>query len=215
MESPDLSTRRSSKSPNGELDLSCISAHDVLIVPGLRDHVAEHWQTHLEHELPRAISVPRKSADATDRLSCHAWVAALNQSIEQLARPVVLVAHSAGVAIVVHWAQRHRHGIKGALLVTPPDFSAPLPPGYPSFETFERNGWLPWPKRPLPFSSIVATSTNDPLGRFDRVAELAAHWGSSIVNLGNVGHLNPASGYGPWPGALPLIDELCRMPWAR
>jgi len=67
----------------------------------------------------------------------------------------------------------------------------------------------------LPFSSIVATSTNDPLGRFDRVAELAAHWGSSIVNLGNVGHLNPASGYGPWPGALPLVDELCRMPSAR
>lgn len=24
----------------------------VVIVPGLRDHVPDHWQTHLAHELP-------------------------------------------------------------------------------------------------------------------------------------------------------------------
>jgi predicted alpha/beta hydrolase family esterase len=64
------------------------------------------------------------------------------------------------------------------------------------------------PRIRLPFRSIVAASGNDPLGRFERVTELACEWGSKLVDLGNVGHLNPASGYGEWPGAEPLVAEL-------
>ena len=79
----------------------------------------------------------------------------------------MLVAHSAGVMIVVHWAQQHRRPIQGALLATPPDFESPLPAGYPTQETLRENGWLPTPRTRLPFPSIVAASTNDPLGRFD------------------------------------------------
>jgi predicted alpha/beta hydrolase family esterase len=37
---------------------------------------------------------------------------------------------------------------------------------------------------------------------------LAHAWGSRLVDLGNVGHLNPASGYGPWPRAEAFIREL-------
>ena len=36
---------------------------------------------------------------------------------------------------------------------------------------------------------------------FDRVAELARAWGGRLVDLGEVGHLNPASGFGDWPQA--------------
>lgn len=32
--------------------------------------------------------------------------------------------------------------------------------------------------------------------------------GSREYSLGAVGHLNPASGYGDWPGAVELIREL-------
>ena len=70
------------------------------------------------------------------------------------------------------------------------------------------NGWLPTPRTPLPFPSIVAASTNDPLGRFDRVSELAAGWGSRLADIGAVGHLNPAAGFGEWPRALDFIREL-------
>ncbi|MFF4684996.1 alpha/beta hydrolase [Streptomyces sp. NPDC001307] len=35
----------------------------------------------------------------------------------------------------------------------------------------------------------------------------ARSWGSRLVELGAVGHLNPASGYGEWP----LAEELIRM----
>ncbi len=37
---------------------------------------------------------------------------------------------------------------------------------------------------------------------------MAQGWGSRLVDLGEVGHLNPASGYGEWPGAQAFIDEL-------
>ena len=110
----------------------------------------------------------------------------------------------------MHWAQQHRRPIKGALLATPPDFESPLPEGYPTQQTLRQNGWLPTPRQRLPFPSIVAASTNDPLGKLDRVEALAAAWGSRIANLGSVGHLNPAAGYGPWPKAEELIAELAK-----
>ena len=177
----------------------------VLIVPGLRDHMPNHWQTLLQQELPTAVCVPRMD---TGKLSCAAWVAMLQVSLAEIRGPVVLVAHSAGCMIVVHWARQHRRAIKGALLATPPDFESPMPPGYPTLDVLDQYGWLPVPRKPLPFPSIVAASANDPLARLERVSELADAWGSRLVSLGNVGHLNPAAGYGPWTRARQFIDEL-------
>ena len=85
----------------------------------------------------------------------------------------MLVAHSAGVMITVHWAHAARRPIKGALLAAPPDFESPLPEGYPTQDVLLDNGWLPTPRARLPFPSIVAASTNDPLARLERVASLA------------------------------------------
>lgn len=179
----------------------------VLIVPGLRDHMPEHWQTLLEKKLAKVRCVPRI---AGDKLSCAAWVAKLDESLSQIEGPVVLVAHSGGVMMVVHWAQRHQRAIKGALLATPPDFDTPLPEGYPAQNVLRQNGWMPTPRSRLPFPSIVAASINDPLGRIDRVTELAEAWGSRLVNVGKVGHLNPASGYGEWRAAEEFVRELSR-----
>jgi predicted alpha/beta hydrolase family esterase len=180
-------------------------APTILIVPGLRDHMPEHWQTILERKLPNARSVPRRMQD---KLSCAAWVADLDRSLADIDGPVVLVAHSGGVMMVVHWAQQHVRPIQGALLATPADLESPLPEGYPKHETLSQNGWLPIPRTALPFPSIVAASTNDPLGEFSRIAGFASAWGSRLVNLGNVGHLNPAAGFGEWLQAEPLIREL-------
>jgi predicted alpha/beta hydrolase family esterase len=184
--------------------VSTATTPTILLVPGLRDHVPEHWQTLLEAKLPNARSVPRMERD---KLSCAAWVAALDRSLAEIERPVILVAHSAGVMITVHWAQRHQRAIHGALLAAPPDFESPLPEGYPTQDVLRQNGWLPTPRAKLPFPTIVAASTNDPLGQLDRVAELASAWGSQLVNVGAVGHLNPAAGFGEWPQAEDLIRE--------
>jgi predicted alpha/beta hydrolase family esterase len=191
--------------PAGALEVNDTATPTFLIVPGLRDYMPDHWQTILERKLPNATSVPRRSED---KLSCTAWVADLDRSISAIDGPVVLVAHSGGVMMVVHWAQRHRRPIRGALLATPADLEAPLPEGYPTPDALRQNGWLPIPRSPLPFPSIVAASRNDPLGEFSRVAGYASAWGSRLVDLGNVGHLNPAAGFGEWLRAETLVREL-------
>ena len=183
-------------------------SYTLLIVPGLRDHVPEHWQTHLQAEWPGARSVPPLEHD---KLSLAARVQALHEAITAIDGPIVLVAHSAGALMVVHWAAQHADSaarIHGALLVTPSDVENPLPAGYPTHDQLAAGGWLPTPRQRLPFPTIVAASRNDPLARYERTAGFAADWGARLVDLGEVGHLNPASGHGPWPRALDFIAEL-------
>ncbi|WP_420715541.1 RBBP9/YdeN family alpha/beta hydrolase [Cupriavidus sp. D39] len=64
------------------------------------------------------------------------------------------------------------------------------------------------PRERLPFPSIVVARRNDPIGNFERIRELGDTWGSRFVDAGNVGHLSPADGYGTWPMAEALIQEL-------
>ncbi|WP_405718061.1 RBBP9/YdeN family alpha/beta hydrolase [Streptomyces sp. NBC_00046] len=187
--------------------MSPTASPTVVIVPGLRDHVPDHWQTVLAGRIAGARTVPPLTSG---RLSCGAQVTALDEVLSDIPGPVVVVAHSAGVMTVAQWARRHRRPIEGALLATPPDFATPLPEGYPTPEVLRENGWLPVPRTTLPFPSIVAASTDDPLADFDRVADLARAWGSRLVDLGPVGHLNPASGHGDCPRAQEFVRELGR-----
>jgi predicted alpha/beta hydrolase family esterase len=91
-----------------------------------------------------------------------------------------------------------------------------MPEGYPAMGALAAAGWLPVPRQPLPFPTIVAASRNDPLGRFERVEQLARDWRSRFVDLGEVGHLNPASGFGEWPQAPSSSANLRRRrPWHR
>jgi hypothetical protein len=141
-------------------------------------------------------------------LDCARRVAAIEREANAIKGPLLLVAHSGGVIMVVHWAKQTQRAVHGALLATPPDFERAMPAGYPTIDELQAGGWLPVPRDRLPFSTIVAASRNDPLGRFERVAELARDWGSKLVDLGKVGHLNPASGYGDWGQAEDFIAEL-------
>lgn len=88
------------------------------MVPGLRDHVAEHWQTLLQERLPNVRSVPPLTEN---KLDLNARVEAIQRTLESIDGEVILVAHSAGVLMVAHWAARYSRPIKGALLATPPD----------------------------------------------------------------------------------------------
>jgi predicted alpha/beta hydrolase family esterase len=179
----------------------------VLFVPGLRDHVPDHWQTLLAAEIPGSRTVPPREHD---KLSCAARVKALDAALAAIDGPVILAAHSAGVMMVAHWARQARRSVRGALLATPPDLERPLPDGYPTMPELQANGWLPTPRARLPFPAIIACSDNDPLAARAPIEALAADWGGELVSLGEVGHLNPAAGFGPWPGALGLLETLDR-----
>lgn len=187
--------------------MTSADAPTVLIVPGLRDHVGEHWQTLLAARLPRVRTVPPMGRED---LSCADRVKAIEREIAAIKEPIVIVAHSGGCVMVAHWARitRHADAVRGALLATPPDFDSPMPAGYPSLDALQAGGWLPVPRERLPFRSLVAMSRTDPLGKYERMSELARAWGSATVDIGDAGHLNPASGFGEWPMAEALIQRL-------
>jgi predicted alpha/beta hydrolase family esterase len=181
----------------------------VLIVPGLRDAVAGHWQTLLQDQLAaagrRVRSVPPMGRDD---LAVAPRLEAIEREAQEAEGPIVVVAHSGGCVMVAHWARQTRREVRGALLAAPPEFDRPMPEGYPTLAQLDAGGWLPVPLGRLPFRSIVVASRNDPLARFDGVAALAADWGSELVDAGEVGHLNPASGFGEWPRAHGFIATL-------
>jgi predicted alpha/beta hydrolase family esterase len=55
---------------------------------------------------------------------------------------------------------------------------------------------------------IAIASTNDPFATLERAKAFAAAWGSELVILESAGHINAASGYGPWPQGEGLLDQL-------
>ena len=179
----------------------------VLIVPGLRDHVDTHWQTSLAAQLPavRTVAPMGRTGAGLDRA---ARVEAIERAAQAVEGPIVIVAHSGGCPMLAHWAAETSRPVKGALLATPPELDRPMPEGYPPLQALKDGGWFPVPMQALPFPSIVAASRNDPLARFAQVEQMARACGSRLVALGEAGHLNPATGFGPWPRALDFIAEL-------
>lgn len=63
----------------------------------------------------------------------------------------------------------------------------------------------------VPILALAATAAFA-LGKIEHVAELAEAWGSRFENIGAVGHLNPAAGFGEWPLAESLIEKLGTPP---
>ncbi|TDV41408.1 hypothetical protein CLV71_12098 [Actinophytocola oryzae] len=130
------------------------------------------------------------------------WVAALDDTVARATGPVVLVAHSLGCHTVAHWADKHDAPVRAALLVAPPDIEYSASHGAPIA------GFGPPAANPLPFPTVLAASGSDPWAAIDQSRRLAEQWGARFVNLGDVGHVNPASGFGPWPQGEELLRAL-------
>lgn len=114
---------------------------------------------------------------------------------------VILVGHSLACTTIAYWAQKYNVIIKGALLVAPSDTEADTyPPG--------TTGFTPVPLNKLPFKSIVISSSNDYYVTTERAKLFANSWGSELVNIGDAGHINVASGFGEWNAGLKILKEL-------
>lgn len=173
---------------------------DILIVPGFGNSGPDHWQTRWERRLPTARRVEQEDWDAPDR---EAWADRIVAAVEACARPVVLVAHLLGVMAVAHAAPRLPAGaVRAAFLVAPADTERPDVP------TAVSRTFGPVPREPLPFPSMLVASRNDPYCSFDRADDMAAAWGSALVDAGESGHINAASGHGPWPEGLTRFATL-------
>lgn len=168
-------------------------------MPGLGNSGPDHWQTHFERSNPDFIRIEQRDWDAPDR---HDWVAALERALagEHLGN-VVLIAHSLGCATIAHWAAQYGRSIRGALLVAPSDVETA------HYAAFPTTGFAPMPLQRLPFASKVVASSNDEWVSPARVRQFATAWGSEFVDIGLAGHINTASGFGPWPAGLGLLRD--------
>lgn len=169
----------------------------LLTVPGYTGSGPRHWQSLWESADPSMRRVEQENWDEPD---VEAWPAAIERDVRRLGGPAVLVAHSCGVVAVALWAARYDTTVAGAFLVAPPDF------GRPDLEEPIRR-FRPGALRPLPFPAVLVASENDPCCAFDRSQTFAAAWGARLVSAGAAGHLNTASGHGPWPEGRRLLGE--------
>lgn len=167
---------------------------EILILPGYAGSEDEHWQARWAERLSTGRIVEQDDWHHPDPA---AWRARIVDAVNAATRPVVLIAHSLGVVAAVQAAQHFTPGVvRGALLVAFPDVETAQHVA-PSVKAF-----APVPRDPLPFPALVVTSRNDPWCTYERAEDFAHAWGAVVVDAGESGHINVASGHGPWPEGL-------------
>ena len=173
--------------------------NQYLIVPGLGNSGPEHWQTFFEQSGNNFQRILQKEWDAPD---CNDWISTVDTMVVQYdPANTILIGHSLGCATIVHWALKYNRKIKAALLVAPSDVDAPV-------YTFPATGFAPLPLQKLPFKTLMVASSNDHWVSIERATFFAGQWGSDIINIGEAGHINAVSGYGPWKEGLSILHSL-------
>lgn len=157
----------------------------TLIVPGLDGSPAPHWQHWWAATDPSALMVdlsdPTRPVPAMGEAELASMI---------LHHPdCVLVGHSLGAVLIsrilTKWPQLE---VRAAMLVAPAETSGR--------ERIGRFG--PIPDLPLGVPALVVASRNDPWMRYSRATSLARSWGADLADMGQAGHINAASGFGPW-----------------
>ena len=176
---------------------------DILIIPGYTNSGPDHWQSRWEGKLSTARRVEQAEWSKPVRED---WTAAVAKAVNEAEKPVVFVAHSLGVPAVVQAIPQFRNRVAGAFFVAPPDVANPaIRPKH--LMTFG-----PYPRDPLPFPSIVVSSSNDPFCAAEVAADIASAGGSLLIHAGDAGHINTEAGYGPWPeGSMAFANFLTRL----
>ena len=165
----------------------------TLLIPGLDGSPAAHWQHWWAATDPTAMIVEQYS---WSKPSSEAWLTEI--AAATLIYPdSVLVGHSLGAVAIVRllssWPQIK---IAGALLVAPAEPSKNIRTA--SFGSI--------PKRQLHSKVIVAASRNDPWMDQQQARSLSDSWKADFIDMGDAGHINIVSGYGPWSEGKALRD---------
>lgn len=163
----------------------------VLIVPGKGNSEAAHWQSILEASTAGASRV-EQCWNVND---ISVWAENIDQAVAHLDSPPLVVAHSFGCLAAAYAELVLGTPIGAKLFVAPAD---PVRFGIDRALLAQ----------PLLGPGIVVASTNDPWLAFDAALGLARDWGVELINLGNAGHINVASGYGYWPFGEALMETL-------
>jgi len=171
---------------------------NTVFVAGYGNSIDGHWQELWHKNRENSYWVEQKQWDSPE---CSEWVEALDTLLQSLEGPILLVTHSLGGSTLVEWCKKHSlKNIVGAFIVAPPDVHSDYFPAAIS-------GYQDLALSPLPFPSTLIASTDDPYASFERAGYFAQHWGSSLTNVGALGHINVASNLAEWPAGRKLLDD--------
>ena len=167
----------------------------TLIVPGLEGSPDPHWQHWWAATDPKALVVdlpdPGRPVPAVWEIELASMILRHPDSI--------LVGHSLGAVLIARLLATWPHlRVSGALLVAPAETRGN--------DRIGQFGAIP--ELPLNVPTRVVASRNDPWMSFGRATHLAKVWGSNLVDMGHAGHINVASGFGPWARGKHLRDDL-------
>lgn len=184
----------------------------ILTVPGVGGSESSHWQSWLERQVDDSTRVEQ---DHWKQPVISVWVERFIETLLQQSKPVYVVAHSFGcLTAVAALTQRPdlKQRIIGLLLVAPANperFSEHglRQEGEKSIADHLQQHALTVPTR------LIASRTDPWLSYADAV-KLASTWRATLVDLGNAGHINVASGYGAWPQVFHHLHALHRSPVA-
>lgn len=176
-----------------------------IIVPGINGSGPDHWQSRWQAAMPAAaVRIEPASLDQPDLQD---WIDALERAVAAAPRPPVLVCHSLGCLLYLHWRARSARAIRAVVLVAVPDPQGPaFPAGAARFADLPEVNL-----RDVPVLAIA--STDDPYDLLGRGAAWVKARGARLRDLGPRGHLNAASGLGDWPEGWALVTEL--LAWER
>ncbi|MBT1545368.1 RBBP9/YdeN family alpha/beta hydrolase [Curtobacterium aurantiacum] len=174
-----------------------------VIVPGIWNSDPDHWQSVWQREHDQRRAAVRIAPASWSEPDPDDWRAAISRAVAACPGPPVLIAHSLGVLAVADWLASTTDApdrVAGAFLVAPPD---PLGGPFPA----EASGFAA--PRPVPAGQQVPTrlvvSDDDPYCSADRALAFAQVMGAQSVRVGALGHVNVASGVGPWPTGRALL----------
>ncbi|MCW7537122.1 alpha/beta hydrolase [Aquabacterium sp. A7-Y] len=174
----------------------------VLVIPGLNDSGPGHWQTWLQHQFRGSVRVEQDDWTVPD---LDRWAGRIASTLQgHPAGAWVAVAHSFGCLALARYlmlaqaAGEREAPVRAALLVAPADPAK-----------FGVEAQLPQHRLALPHG-LVASET-DPWMDIESARAWARRWGSQFLNLGDVGHINVDSGFGPLPQAKTLTRLLVQQ----
>ena len=159
----------------------------------------EHWQHWLADRLrEEGAQVVYPQLPDPDAPRPEVWLEELRRYLTQLhGEERVVIAHSLGTLLWLHHARDGGDPVDRVLLVSPP---GPEPPT-PEIARFFAVELSPEPVAAAAGSTEIVCSDNDPYSERGAVDAYARPLRLPYHLIPGAAHINPDSGYGPWPAA--------------
>ncbi|MCO8098738.1 alpha/beta hydrolase [Acinetobacter indicus] len=169
----------------------------TVIVPGVGGSEYGHWQSWLQRQLMSCSRVEQQDWNAP---VLKTWVEQFRSTVAAIDAPLQIVAHSFGclttVAALAQYPALQRK-VKNLVLVAPANPGRFGEAGFARDSQHDYQDYFHQLQVQVPASMLI--SENDPWLNAEHALELAQSWQLEPVSLGHVGHINVASGFGPFP----------------